>query len=1365
MKKTIAFLLLSALLCSNRVDAQFLVIDNMEGTGPASGNWIYNAGPGATGSVIFNAPNPAPSSVNPSSHVAKFTKDTTCSAYMAAAVTLGSALDLSGGATFKMLVYSNVREDVLFKLQPGSDFSKAVFQTYRIRNLNQWEEAVFTFPGIGNRTDLDRIVIQFIDGRKANGILYFDHILAPNPTSLTLTKINIPMGSEDGKIIEVKLRGDVFDTTLTTSNWVTSTLPAGVTISNVLRVNDTVANIVLSGNSAITYSRTAFTLAVSGSELANPNAVSYNARGTVVFDGNPNWSLVHSDEFSTDGLPDATKWTIDPRPKGWINSEQQVYTDATHDNARVRNGNLVITGKKDFPTGSPTAPWSSARVISLGKMEFLYGKAEMRAKLPRARGSWPAFWIMPTTNAYGFWPKSGEVDILEHVGNNFGKAMCAVHVENKNWTNGGNLGGNQIMPDVDTVYHVYGVEWSPDSLRFTHDGVGFYTYVNPQTDWKDWPFDKPFYMILNLAMGGGMGGNIVEADWPDSMLVDWVHVSQKGLGTPVLDSVSISPADISVLPGKTEQFTANILDQNGHTMNGITPTWTITGTGNMINATGLATIQSSGVITAVATHNNTTVSGITNVNVRATNYKPIPARIEAEDYDNSNVCCTENTQDTSGVLNVSYIGNGTWFEYDIDVPDSKAYRLRLRVAVSSASSLQIAIDTTILTTVQLPTSGGWQTWMTVISAPIVFGPGKKTIRLSSASSGWNFNWLQIVKANKHKVKSVLIQPDSARIYAGESLQLKALGYDKDSNYIMLARNPLWTVSSYDATVNTTGLFTSDSAGRYVIKAALSDSLFGQAIVNVWARPVLTSLEIKPDTLTIPVNSSQQFTVKGFDQYAAQVPLTDTVFWLVTGNNNISQQGLLTAGIQPGTYLLTATSGGVSKTQPVKLGYGCSVNHQYEAESASAMAPGPILVPTDDVSGGQHYEGITAGKWFAYSTLKVPSAGRYNIRLRISTTAAAKIKIGHGAFTYRIIDVPSTGGKWQTISDTLTLPALSYTGVHAVSGSFKFNWLAIDNCAEPPVVPVRMEVTPATIMLATGSTYQFTARGYGSNNQPALLPTVQWSVDGTNNSVDAIGLAFMNATAGHYPVMAAAGTLHDTAWVNVVDCSVNTKYEAESFSARHSAPVLETCTDLGGGKNFTGLAAGHYFAYNTLNVPTAGLYRISFRVSSTAPAQIKVGHSSFNFGIKAIPNTGGLWQTITDTITLPALSFTGIHVVSGTFKFNWFSIDNCASTTAMERSSSFALSGSNYTEMKESEIPPATSVSPNPSNGIILISPGNKGYQAIKMYDAQGKLAAYWRITPCQKLIRKDISSYPGGVYVLLFQGVGMQESFRIVKYQ
>lgn len=1049
MRSIIMMLFLCLLAPGSKTFAQFILIDDMEGHGPGSGRWIYNTGANATGSVVFNAVNPAPSTVNPSSHVARFVKDTTCSPYMAASCNLPAPLDLSAGATFRMRVYSNVREDVLFKLQPGSDYTQAVFRTYRIQNINQWEEVEFNFPGISHRTDLNRITIQFIDGRRANGILYFDHIEAPNPISVRLTSQNIPMGAENGKAIEVKVFGDVFKPTINPAYWHASALPPGVSIGNISRINDTTVNIMLSGNSPANYSTTSFHLTIDSPALQHPQIAAYTARGNVVFDGNPNWTLVYSDEFNYNGLPDPSKWTIDPRPKGWINSEAQVYTDASHDNARVRNGNLVITGKKNFPTGDPNAPYSSARVISLGKMEFLYGKAEMRAKLPRARGSWPAFWLMPTTNAYGNWPKSGEVDILEHVGNNFGKAMCAVHTENKNWTNGGNLGGNRIMMDVDTVYHVYGVEWSPDSLRFTHDGIGFYTYVNPRTDWKDWPFDKPFYMILNIAMGGGMGGTIVDADWPDSLIVDYVRVSQKGLGTPVLDSVAVSPANVSVLPGKTQQFTAKILDQNGHVMPGITPSWSITGSGNTINAAGLATIHSSGVVTATASADTVTASGHTGINVRPVNFKPVPARIEAEDYDNTNVFNTEPTQDTSGVLNVSYIASNSWFEYDIDVPDAAAYRIRFRVAVNTASSLAIYDDTALLATVTLPSSGGWQKWMTVTSAPIVFGPGQKTIRISAASAGWNFNWLQIVPATEQTVQSVVVLPDSARIFTGANLQLTAMGYDADSNYIMLSPAPVWTVNGSGAQVTGNGLFSSGAVGVFTVTAT-SGALSGEALVNVVSTPALSRIAIVPDTVTVPVGASQQYTAKGYDQYNTQVPLTDTITWSVTGSQNtINQTGLLTAGNTPGTFQVSASSGGVTGTLNINIGYACTVNHRYEAESASSRAPGVTLVATDDTSGVQHFEGITAGKWFAYNNLKVPSAGRYNIHLRVSATAPATIRVGHSTFTFRLINVPSTGGAWQTISDTLTLPALSYTGIHATSGSFRFNWFAIDNCATSP----------------------------------------------------------------------------------------------------------------------------------------------------------------------------------------------------------------------------------------------------------------------------------------------------------------------------
>ncbi|MBO9660919.1 MAG: carbohydrate-binding protein, partial [Chitinophagaceae bacterium] len=419
------------------------------------------------------------------------------------------------------------------------------------------------------------------------------------------------------------------------------------------------------------------------------------------------------------------------------------------------------------------------------------------------------------------------------------------------------------------------------------------------------------------------------------------------------------------------------------------------------------------------------------------------------------------------------------------------------------------------------------------------------------------------------------------------------------------------------------------------------------------------------------------------------------------------------------------------------------------------------ITTNDVDGGQHFENVTAGKWFAYSALKVPSAGKYTIRLRVSTTAAAKIRIGHGNITYKQIDVPSTGGQWQTISDTLTLPALSYTGIHGVSGNFKFNWFAIDNCATAPTPLATIKVTPDTILLATGSQYLFRAAGFDSAGNRVNLPPVQWSVNGSGNMIDSTGFLVAGSTPGSYTVTATADSIAGNALIHLVNCSVSHKYEAESFSGRHSAPVLESCTDIGGGQNFTGLATGHYFAYNTLNVPTAGVYRIGLRVLSTAPSQVRIGHSSFTYKIMSLPSTNGIWQTITDTLTLPALSYTGIHVVSGTFKFNYFIIDNCTADSISSNSSSALMSagGNEFDEALSGKI-----VYPNPASGMITIVPDSPDYRTITVMNATGQVVFNWAVTPGNTRMTKDVSALKAGTYLLVFEGNGKErKTVKLIK--
>jgi len=957
---TLFVLLLGMLLSGNKLHAQFLLLDDMEGNGPCAGRWTYYAGNTTTGKVEFGVPNPSISTVNPSPLVAKFTKDTTCFEYMTAACSLRDSFDLKANSIFKMLVYSSTQDEIMFKLQPGSNYSKAVYFTYKVSRINQWEEATFNFQSVKNRTDFNTIEVHFIDGKKANGILYFDLVQGPNSTGITLKDTSILMGQENGATLTATVRGSKFDSVLTTAGWTSTNLPAGVTIGNVQRINDTTARITLSGNSPANYSRTTLKLNIAGGELANANTTSYQAKGNVVFEGNPNWTVIFTDDFNTDGKPDATKWKVDPQPKGWINGEQQVYTDTTHDNAFVKDGKLIIKGKKDFPTGNSAEPWSSARLITQGKLDFKYGKVDVRAKLPRARGSWPAIWLMPTSSAYGGWPKSGELDMMEHVGNNFGTVLSTVHTQNHNWTNGGQVSATKKLMDADTVYHTYSMEWGADSITFSYDSIHVLTYPNPHTDWKDWPFDQQFYLILNVAIGGGMGGTIVEADWPDSMVVDYVRISQKGLGTPVLDTVTVTPATLSFLPGKTQQYTAKILDQNGRPI-AATPVWSITGTGNSITANGLATLNDTAIITATVTVNGITKAGVVRANKRAANYKPIPVKIQAESFDNGNACCTETTADTGGGLDVSYIGSGTWFEYDINVPDSSEYRIQFRVAVNTASSLKIQLDSTTLQTVNLPASGGWQKWSTVTSLPIRLLPGQKTIRITADKDGWNFNWLRIIRADSIPLTRIAVKPDTVTLNAGETKQFTATGYGQDSSVFMI--QPVWTVSGTGNTISANGLLNAPAAGNYTI---------------------------------------------------------------------------------------TATEGTVSGTATavVKAVYACSVNDKYEAESASNRATTPVLETCTDAGGGQDFTNLHVNDWFAYNTLNVPAAGQYTISFRVSATAPAKLWVGHSGYNFGSVDIPSTGGAWQTITDTITLPALSYTGIHVQSGTFKFNWFSISNCAAP-----------------------------------------------------------------------------------------------------------------------------------------------------------------------------------------------------------------------------------------------------------------------------------------------------------------------------
>ena len=240
------------------------------------------------------------------------------------------------------------------------------------------------------------------------------------------------------------------------------------------------------------------------------------------------YQLVWNDEFEYDGLPDSTRWSFDTKGNdtGWGNNELQFYTASQLKNAFVANGCLHIVAHKE---AHGLKHYTSARLITKGHGQWLYGRIECRAKLPTGRGTWPAFWMMPAESAYGTWPASGEIDIMENVGFDPDTVLATTHTQLFNHISGTSVSGKHFVPSCAKEFHVYAIEWDEHEIRGYVDEHHYYTYTNTGKGWKSWPFDKPFYIILNLAIGDNWGGRMGVDDsiFPCTYEIDFVRVYQE----------------------------------------------------------------------------------------------------------------------------------------------------------------------------------------------------------------------------------------------------------------------------------------------------------------------------------------------------------------------------------------------------------------------------------------------------------------------------------------------------------------------------------------------------------------------------------------------------------------------------------------------------------------------------------------------------------------------------------------------------------------------------------------------------------------------------------------------------------------------
>jgi beta-glucanase (GH16 family) len=384
------------------------------------------------------------------------------------------------------------------------------------------------------------------------------------------------------------------------------------------------------------------------------------------------WNLVWSDEFTNTTI-DSTKWVFETGGGGWGNHELENYTNRS-DNATISNGNLLIIGKKESYQGSS---YTSARMITKGKKSFLYGKIEARIKMPIGQGTWPAFWMLgENIGDVGVgWPQCGEIDIMEHV-NSDNLNHGTIHWYN----NGHNSYGGPIAADLVNKYHIYAVEWDSTAINWYIDGSKYWSANIANSVNNTDAFHKPFFILLNFAIGGDWPGNPdATSQFPDTMAVDYIRVYSNA-------KESAYNAIVHPIPGITQ---AEDYDNGGE---------------------------------GIAYHDDS------------------PGN-QGTVYRNEDVDLGSNG---NGGYSIGWFDKGEWLQYSSKVTTPGLYKVSLSAATTNAStSTHVEINNkTIGGEIAITNTGGWTSWQNVVSDTFSLDTGNCIVRLSCDGSSFNVDQLQ-----------------------------------------------------------------------------------------------------------------------------------------------------------------------------------------------------------------------------------------------------------------------------------------------------------------------------------------------------------------------------------------------------------------------------------------------------------------------------------------------------------------------------------------------------------------------------------------------------------------------------------------------
>jgi beta-glucanase (GH16 family) len=493
----------------------------------------------------------------------------------------------------------------------------------------------------------------------------------------------------------------------------------------------------------------------------------------------PGCVLVWSDEF--DGTEvDLSKWTFQlgdgtevGLPPGWGNNELQSYQA---ENATVAGGFLTITAKEESAGGRN---YTSARMRSLGKGDWTFGRMEMRARMPIGQGIWPAFWMLPSDSIYGTWAASGEIDIVEYIGSQPHRMFGTIHYGGS-WPGNVFSSTNYFLPSgtFNDDFHVFAVEWEFGEIRWYVDGMLFATRTNWFSSGGPFPapFDVDFHLLLNLAVGGNLPGppNATTV-FPQEYVIDYVRVYQVpsavAVTSPTADDLITTGDDLTITASATDDSSIQLVQfLQGKAVLGedTTPPYELTVPSV---AAGCYTLRARALDHGGKSDSSAPVEIMVGVGCPQAPYRmtpaAVPGTVEAEDYDlggqgiayndanaNNNGGAyrpaegvdLERTTDAGFGLNVGWTVPGGWIEYAVDVT-AGTYDVEVRVASAvGGGTLHIELDGIDKTgPITFAGTGGWQNWTTVRAEDVTLGAGVQTMRLAIDAGEFNVNEITIAE--------------------------------------------------------------------------------------------------------------------------------------------------------------------------------------------------------------------------------------------------------------------------------------------------------------------------------------------------------------------------------------------------------------------------------------------------------------------------------------------------------------------------------------------------------------------------------------------------------------------------------------------